>query len=173
MNGYSRDEMERILKDYGDMVYRMAIVQVKKQDVAEDIYQNVWMKLLRQKNRIEPEEHLKAWLLRSTINCCKDYWKSAWVQRISWKGNEPAEDFTDNAAENNDTKQQSGHVTECVQALPEKYRTIIHLYYYEGYHHKEIAQMLHMNENTVYSRLARGRERLRKMLQKEAGEYEY
>ena len=85
MGIYSRDEIEKILNQYGDTVYRMAFVQVKKHDVAEDIYQDVCMKLLKQNAYIEPEEHLKAWLLRTTINCCKDYWKSAWVKRLSWK----------------------------------------------------------------------------------------
>jgi len=77
MSIYSRDEIEGILKRYGDMIYRMAYIQVKNRDVADDIYQEVCMRLVRQKTRIEPEEHLKAWLLRITINCCKDYWKSS------------------------------------------------------------------------------------------------
>lgn len=106
MGIYTRTEMEEILKRYGDTVYRMAFIQVKNRDTADDIYQDVWMKLLRQKSRIEPE----------------------------------------------------------------KYRTIIHLYYYEDYSQKEIADMLHMKENTVASRMARGRERLKNPhLHKEVG----
>ena len=63
MGIYSCEEIEKILNQYGDSIHRMALIQVKKDDVAEDIYQNVCMKLLRQKAYIEPEEHLKAWLL--------------------------------------------------------------------------------------------------------------
>ena len=168
MGIYSRDEIEKILIRYGDTIYRMAFIQVKTHDAAEDVYQDVCMKLLRQKARIEPEEHLKAWLIRTTINCCKDYWKSSWVKRISWKENSGQEETVEV-----DNGEDIGYVTECVQKLPEKYRIIIHLYYYEDYSQKEIANMLHMNENTVASRLARGRERLRKMMEEEANVYEY
>lgn len=191
MNIYSRDEIEKILHQYGDMVYRMAYIQVKNSDVADDIYQEVWIKLIRQKYHIEPEEHLKAWLLRTTINCCKDYWKSAWMQKISWK--ESKQEFSE---ENQDCgelwetlefcsggsgkcretwelyrevgeKQVGGYVTECVRKLPEKYRTVIHLYYYEGYDQKEIASLLGTNENTIASRMVRGRERLKKIMKED------
>lgn len=164
MGIYSRDEVERIINQYGDAIYRMAFIQVKKYDVADDIYQDVCMRLIRQKVYIEPEEHLKAWLLRTTINCCKDYWKSSWIRCISWKEKNEGEEAYE---EVNDEEQSIGYITECVQRLPEKYRIIIHLYYYEGYTQKEIADMLHMNENTVASRLVRGRERLKRMLGEE------
>ena len=167
MGIYSRDEIEKILKQYGDTIYRMAFVQVKKHDVAEDIYQEVCVKLLKQKARIEPEEHLKAWLLRTAINCCKDYWKSAWVKRLSWKEIEETSEVTVKAEEHD------GYLTECVWRLPEKYRSLIHLYYYEDYSQREIAEMLHMKENTVAIRLLRGREKLREMLMKEDRNYEF
>ena len=169
MGIYSRDEIERILKTYGDTIYRMAFIQVKNQDAADDIYQNVCMKLLKQNVYIEPEEHLKAWLLRTTIHCCKDYWKSSWIQRISWESPSEKEESYEAIKE----EQGAGYITECVQRLPEKYRTIIHLYYYEEYSQKEIAEMLRMKENTVASRLARGREKLKKMLEKEEHVYEF
>lgn len=167
MGIYTRTEMEEILKRYGDTVYRMAFIQVKNRDTADDIYQDVWMKLLRQKSRIEPEEHLKAWLLRTCVSCCKDYWKSAWIRRVStmvYAGEEEAVDGYGGHS-GYDGDDDAGYLTECVRALPEKYRTIIHLYYYEDYSQKEIADMLHMKENTVASRMARGRERLKRMLE--------
>lgn len=169
MGIYSRDEIEKILKKYGDTIYRMAFIQVKNPDTADDIYQNVCIKLLKQKEPIEPEEHLKAWLLRTTLHCCKDYWKSSWIQRIVWETPSEKEDSYEGIKE----EQSPGYITECVQRLPEKYRAIIHLHYYEEYSQKEIADMLHMKENTVASRLARGREKLKKMLEKEAKEYEF
>lgn len=158
---YSRDEMEVILKKYGDMVYRMAYVEVKKPEVADDIYQEVWIKLIRQKAHIEPEEHLKAWLLRTTINTCKDYWKSAWMQKISLQEDESKADIVD------DRIQEFGYITECVHSLPEKYRTVIHLYYYEGYSQKEIASLLSVKENTVASWMKRAKERLKSMLKED------
>lgn len=166
MSSYRRDEMERMITEYGDMVYRMAYIQVKNRDVADDIYQEVWIKLLRQKVQIESEAHLKAWLLRTTINCCKDYWKSAWVQKIVGSTEKEVEETAVVESDAN------GWVTECVQRLPQKYRAVIHLYYYEEYSQKEIASMLGMKENTVASLLKRGRDRLKTMLAEKEGAYD-
>lgn len=167
MSSYRKDEMEKILTEYGDMVYRMAYIQVKNRDVADDIYQEVWIRLIRQGNRIEPESHLKAWLLRTTINCCKDYWKSAWVQKIVGSMEKEVDEVTMMEPDENHW------VTECVQRLPQKYRTVIHLYYYEDYSQKEIAQLLGIKENTIASLLKRGRDRLKNMLEEKEEVYEF
>jgi len=168
MNGYSREEIQAILKKYGDMIYRTAYIQLKNREHADDIYQEVCVKLIKQKERLDNEEHLKAWLLRTTINCCKDLWKSAWWQKV---------DFTESAPDKEcsiDTDEDTGWITECVHRLPEKYRIIIHLYYYEEYGIKEIAQLLKLKQNTVGTRLARGRDKLKTMLNnKEARNYEF
>ena len=176
MSIYSRDEIEGILKRYGDMIYRMAYIQVKNRDVADDIYQEVCMRLVRQKTRIEPEEHLKAWLLRITINCCKDYWKSSWVQRITWCQTDDANAEEEATFEQTDMSenQSMGYVTECVQRLSQKYRVVIHLYYYEDYSQKEIARLLGKKESTIASWLRRGREQLKTILnEREAYMYEF
>lgn len=167
MRAYSHKEIEEILNTYGDTVYRMAYAQVKSRELADDVYQDVCVKLLKQKRKIEPEEHLKAWLLRITINCCKDYWKSAWVQKISWSTNSK-ENLE--ALGNNHMEQETGFVTERVLNLPEKYRTVIHLYYYEGYSQKEIAELLGKKENTIASQLARGKALLKIELEKDKEE---
>ena len=151
---YSRDELENIIKKYGDSVYRLAYLKMKNKDKADDIYQNVFLKLIKQDNRIEPEEHLKAWLMRTTVNCCKDYWKPSWHRKVSYEEKEP----------DAGNGQENGYLTELVQDMPEKYRTVIHLFYYEGYSIKEIALMLGKKENTIASQLSRGRERLKGML---------
>ena len=62
---------------------------MKNKDKADDIYQNVFLKFIKQGNRIEPEEHLKAWLMRTTVNCCKDYWKSSWHRKVSYEEKAP------------------------------------------------------------------------------------
>ena len=151
---YSRDELENIIKKYGDSIYRLAYLKMKNKDKADDIYQNVFLKLIKQDNRIEPEEHLKAWLMRTTVNCCKDYWKSSWHRKVSYEEKEP----------DAGNGQENGYLTELVQDMPEKYRTVIHLFYYEGYSIKEIALMLGKKENTIASQLSRGRECLKGML---------
>lgn len=176
MSIYSRGEIEEILKKYGDMIYRMAYIQVKNRDVADDMYQEVCMRLIRQNTRVEPEEHLKAWLLRITINCCKDYWKSSWVQRIAWHQGDDTDVEVESTYEKMDMSenQPMGYVTECVQRLSQKYRVVIHLYYYEDYSQKEIAILLGKKESTIASWLRRGREQLKTMLnEREAYMYEF
>ena len=156
-NSFSRDELEEIIKKYGDSVYRLAFMNVKKRELADDIYQDVFLKLIKKKERIDSEEHLKAWLLRTTINCCKDYWKSRWFKSVLYE---------DKDLDAFDEEKKTGYVTECVQKLPEKYRNVIHLYYYEGYCIKEISEMLGRSENTISSQLARGRKKLEGILSK-------
>ena len=156
-NSFSRDELEEIIKKYGDSVYRLAFMNVKKRELADDIYQDVFLKLIKKKERIDSEEHLKAWLLRTTINCCKDYWKSRWFKSVLYE---------DKDLDAFDVEKKTGYVTECVQKLPEKYRNVIHLYYYEGYSIKEISEMLGRSENTISSQLARGRKKLEGILSK-------
>lgn len=167
---YKREEIEEMINKFGDMVYRFAYIQVKNPDMADDVYQNVWLRLLRVRKKIEPEEHLKAWLLRTTRSCCKDVWKSFWYQKISLQD----ADVLLEEKSDGEVLKEDGYVTECVRRLPEKYRGIIHLYYYEGYRQKEISELLGIKENTVASRLARGREKLKKILESdEVKNYEY
>lgn len=167
MSAYKHDEIESILKKYGDMIYRTAYIQVKYREYAEDIYQEVCIKLLKQEVRIEPEEHLKAWLLKVTINSCKDFFKSAWQRKVVFTAFHIDKNYGNKIRDEDGI----GKITEFVQALPEKYRIIIHLYYYEEYSQKEIAQILGIKENTVASRLLRGRNKLKKMLEKEKGDF--
>lgn len=165
MSSYSPGEIEKILERYGDTIYRMAYLQVKSRNEADDIYQEVCLKLLRQESKIDDDGHLKAWLLRTTVNCCKDYWKSAWYRKVTFD-NEPVMERQDVSEEN-----ETGYVTECMQGLSEKYRVILHLYYYEEYSIKEIGRILRLKENTVASRLSRGRSKLKKIIEKGGKNY--
>lgn len=167
MGSYSRTEIEHIIEKYGNTIYRAACIQVKSRAQADDIYQDVCMKLLRLKSPIEGEEHLKAWLLKATNDCCKDYWKSAWYRKVTVDHQlvkEKRETYEENTG---------GYLTECMQRLSGKYRMILHLYYYEEYSIREIADLLHMKENTVASRLSRGREKLKQIFEKGGKEYEF
>lgn len=167
MGSYSRTEIERIIEKYGNTIYRAAYMQVKSRAQADDIYQEVCMKLLRLNSQIESEEHLKAWLLKATNDCCKDYWKSAWYRKVTVDHQlvkEKRETYEEGAG---------GYLTECMQQLSGKYRIILHLYYYEEYSIREIADLLHMKENTVSSRLSRGRNKLKQIFEKGGKEYEF
>lgn len=167
MGCYSRTEIERIIEKYGNTIYRAAYMQVKSRSQADDIYQDVCMKLLRLKSSIENEEHLKAWLLKATNDCCKDYWKSAWYRKVTVDHQLVKE------KEESCEIETRGYLTECMQQLPGKYRMILHLYYYEEYSIREIADLLHMKENTVASRLSRGRAKLKQIFEKGGKKYEF
>ena len=163
---YNNDRLINYYNLYSKMIYRLAFVQMKTKEQAEDILQDVFIKLMGQSIVFENEEHAKAWLIKTTINCCKDYWKSAWFRKH----------VTLDAAAEISTYLPSntkGFVTDCVKRLPTKYRYIIHLYYYEEYSLKEIADILSINENTVRTRISRARQLLKKYLGKEADNYEF
>lgn len=81
MNTYDNIDIEFCLSKYGNMVYRLAFIQVKNKEQADDIYQDVFLRLMQQKNKFNNDEHLKAWLIKTTLNCCKDFWKSAWFKK--------------------------------------------------------------------------------------------
>lgn len=151
-----RKAWEQALDDYGDMVYRLALVRIGQKQDAEDVTQNVFLLFaghLAKGGSFTDEEHEKAWLLRVTLNQSKNLLNSAWFRRRANMTEEIA--FSDS---------ERSEVYEAVQSLPERYRTVIHLYYYEGYHVREIAQLTGRKENTVKSLLKRGREQLKKAL---------
>ena len=74
-------DVEEALHTYGDMVYRLALVQMKNRSEAEDVFQEVFLRLVRYKDRIDGQEHLKPWLIRVTVNCCRKQFDSAYRRR--------------------------------------------------------------------------------------------
>ena len=151
-----RINVEQAVETYGDMVWRLALIQMKNKSEAEDVFQEVFLRLLRDTTEFRDSEHLKAWLLRVTVNHCKNHLASAWFRkRADLDEGIPA---LDNA---------ELEVVSAVAALPAKYRAVVHLYYFEGYSTKEIAEILHSRPNTVSSRLSRARALLAKALKEE------
>lgn len=142
-------------RQYIDTVYRVALNYIKSPTDADDVTQNVFLKLLQERKAFESDDHVKNWLIRVTINECKNYVRSRW-----WK----TESFEDYAATLSfDTREQS-ELFYTVMALPRKYRLPIYLYYYEGYTTREIGEILKVPKNTVCTHLKRGRELLKKEL---------
>lgn len=146
---------------YIDTVFRVAYNYLKSSVDADDVTQNVFFKLLKEKKSFEGEEHVKNWLIRVTINECKNLVRSRW-----WK----AESFEDYAATLVFDNPSHTELFYAVMELPQKYRMPIYLHYYEEYSTQEIAEILKIPKNTVCTNLRRGRELLRKSLQ-EANEY--
>lgn len=143
-----------IVEAYADMVYRAAYGLVKNQADAEDVAQDVFLSLLRAQPQFESAEHQKAWLLRTTVNKCKDHFKSAWQRRTQGLDETMSIPFT--PAEST--------VLDAVRSLPLKYRTVVYLYYIEGYSAKEIAALLGVAQNTVLSQMSRARKLLKDKL---------
>jgi RNA polymerase sigma-70 factor (ECF subfamily) len=148
-------------RKFGDTVLRAAYACCGSYAEAEDITQDVFLLLHTKPQSFTDDEHLKAWLLRVAINKSKNLRRSF---RISRTGSLETEDIS-SASYEMETPDSS--MTEQIRALPQKYASVIYLYYYEGYNTREIAEMQGKSENTVSSLLRRGREKLKLELEKE------
>ena len=141
---------------YQNMVYRTALHALGSPQDAEDAVQEVFLRLFRRGDGFDGEEHLRRWLLRVTVNCCRDTLKSPWrKRRTSWEEIPEIPVF--------DRPEQAALYRE-VMALPEKYRTVLNLFYYEEFTAREIGELLGVDTSTVTTRLARARRRLRERL---------
>lgn len=152
----SEEDVEQTIEQYADTVYRICICYLKNRADCEDLFQTVFMRYMMYEGRFYSEEHKRAWLIRVTANACKDQLKTAF-----WRKSDPLDILADSAVYITEKQQE---VMEAVLELPEKYRIVIYLFYYEGYSAVEIAEVLHKKENTVYSLLARGRKMLKTKL---------
>lgn len=155
----TEEEMNNIYNLYGDSIFKLALSYVKDYATAEDIMQNTLMKYMLNTKVFADKEYEKAWLLRVAINECKMYNRLIWnVKRVSLED-------VDLAA---DEATEDSSVLDAVFSLPTQYRMVIHLYYYEGYSVKEIANILKKKEGTVTSLMCRARKLLKEGLE---GEY--
>ena len=135
---------------YGAMVYRLAMVYLGRRADAEDVSQEAFFKLLYKAPAFADAEHEKRWLLRVTVNLCRDQLRGFLRKRaVALEEDYPME------------SPESFEIADAVVRLPEKYKTPIHLHYYEGYSVTEIADILKLSQSAVKMRLSRGREILR------------
>ena len=153
-----RAEAQRLVDTYSDLILRLSYTYLGSTDDAQDICQTVFLKLLQAPRAFESGEHERAWIIRTAINLCKDSLKSRW--RRTTVALDAAQHVPAPQAE-------EGSLLAAVELLPPKYRTVIYLYYYEGYSAKEIAALLGEKPTTVFTRLDRGRQRLRTYLEQE------
>lgn len=152
------NSIEEIIEKYSDMVLRLALNQTRSKANADDVYQEVFLRLIKNTDKIHDEEHLKAWLIRVTINCSRSMLSSYWNKNVlSLK----------EAASLETAPFEENYVYQAVLKLPKKYRTAVHLYYFEGYSVKEAAKILGQSESAVKTQLKRARDRLKPILQKE------
>ena len=149
-------EVSNAIESYSDMVLRLCGVYLKNDADAEDIFQTVFLKYALRDRPFESAAHEKAWLIRVTVNACKDLLKSFFRSKTVPLTELP--DYLSGLAP------ERLAVLEAVWSLPKTYREVIYLQYYEGYTAPEIAGILHRNPNTVYTHLARGKAMLKDTL---------
>ena len=135
---------------YGPMVYRLAMVYLGRHADAEDVTQEAFVKLLYKAPSFADAGHERRWLLRVTANLCKDQLRGFWRKRaVALEGDYPIRD------------PETFGVAEAIVALPEQYKAVLHLHYYEGYSVAEIGEILKLSQSAVKMRLSRGRELLK------------
>ncbi len=154
----TQQEILELYEKYYEMVWRICLVRFGNSHDAYDAAQETFVRLMNYGKSFHNEEHEKAWLIRTAVNYCKDVLKSSRRKNeICFESGEPieaeaiAEGYTD--------------VYEAMMDLPEQYRVVLYLYYYEGYSLKEIAAMLKTNASTLRSRFAKVKELMKGYLQ--------
>lgn len=152
--------LEEAVEQYGDTVYRISITITKNESDAQDVFQETFLRLVKYKNTIENEEHLKAWLIRMATNCGKTLVTNSWNKRT--QGIDEAA-VTEQVFEN----KEQGILFQSIRELPRNQALSLYLFYYEEYSIQEISAIMKKNVNTVKSYLKRGKERLRKRLAKD------
>ncbi len=145
----------RIVRQYSDMLLHLAISRLDTAADAEDAVQEVFLRLLTTAPEFRDATHEKAWLIRATLNYSSD------LRRKTSRADLPLDDQI--PAE----PPASSRLLSAVRALPDKYSAVIHLHYYEGYSIREISKLLGLPAPTVGTRLARGREKLRQLLEED------
>ena len=153
----SEEEAGRAIEQYADMVRRICMIHLKNYEDAEDIFQTVFLKYVLRSEPFDSPEHEKAWIIRVTVNTCRDLVKSFFRSRtvsldqLIEKPQDMPEDHSD--------------ILEAVLELPARFRDVVYLHYYEGYSAPEIGRILKKNPNTVYTLLARARQFLKTRLE--------
>ena len=149
-----KDIIEKMIEEYADMVYRIALTRCQNVENAEDIFQEVFMKFSEKNIKFESKEHEKSWLIRVTINLTKNMKGSAWNRRVVSLD----ENIEFNTKEENE-------IYSIVCDLPQNYRTVIYLLYYEGYKVNEISKLMRKPEGTIKTWLFRAREMLKEKIE--------
>jgi len=159
-----KPDVNELFEEFSDMVYRIAFVRVNHASDADDVFQDVFLRLVKHAGKLRSHEHAKAWLIRCTLNCCNSHHRSAWQKKTVGMEESICSGQTDLGYEHIE-------LLEAVRSLTPEHQEVIHLFYYEGYPGKEIADILEIGENTVKSRLRRARMELKSVWAEEENPY--
>jgi len=160
----SEEYVARAMKAWGASVWRLALSQAPSRQDAEEVYQDVFLRLATDATLFKDDEHLKAWLLRVAVNRCRDYarWKA---RRVTVDIDEVAHCIPDRCSDPDVLRKEAAHrVVSAVRVLSPKLRVVVHLYYGEELTCDEIAGVLGVKASTVRVRLKRAREQLKQAL---------
>ena len=158
--GKGRENISRMINEYGDSVLRMCCVLLKDYHLAEDVAQETFIQVMDKYETLEDPASEKAWIMKIAVNRCKNEMRRRWFKRESLdsfpelSGKDPYEHV-----DNND------RIFRAIKQLPTKYKEVILLYYYQELSAAEIGTILNINETAVLQRLKRGREKLKKEME--------
>lgn len=148
-----QDELAAAAARYRDMIYRLALNRCGDPQEAEDAAQDVLLKLCTTRRAFADEDHLRAWLVRVTINCCNSRLRAPWHKRRAHPDELPEQPVFDDPA--------SRELYDVLLRLPQQYRVVLYLFYYEDMTTQQIADALRLSQNAVTTRLTRARAALR------------
>lgn len=150
-------DAEDIFLRYGNMLYRIAVVMLGSSHDAEDAVQDTLIRYMEHQKVFQDQTHEKAWLVRVTVNLCKN--------RLLFAGRHPQVELSELTGGRQDHK--DSQLMECLMKVPQTYRAVLLLYYVMGYSIRETAQLLHISETAAKKRLERGRKKFREIMERE------
>lgn len=153
--------LEEVMEAYGEYCMRVAYLYVKDWAAAEEIVQDTFLAYYRQQERFEGRSSLKTYLVKITIHKSHDYLRS-WKRKMTYIL--PKKLVTPSIEQKKIHEEQQSELVEALLQLSIKYREVLILHYYDDYKIREIAELLQVSENTVKTRLVRGREKLKPLL---------
>lgn len=156
-------DFETALRRHADRVTRLCLVNTGNREDAKDCFQNVFLKLYLSQKEFSSEEHLKAWLIRVAVNECRSFHRTLWKRRVDLGYEEDEKTSPRQVPDSEEQiiyREECGRLLEALRSLPEKYREVLYLYYYESFSIGEISEILNLRVNTAKSRLLRGRKKL-------------
>lgn len=156
VNILEKTDYDRSVKLCLDTVYRTALNCCRNPQDAEDVVQTAFLKLLECDTPFQDDGHIRRWLIRVTVNEAHSIWRSFWRRNVSSLEEQPAEPAF--------SEPENSDLFYAVQKLPVRYREVVHLYYYEEYSIREIAELLKISETAIQTRLMRARRKLKTML---------
>lgn len=153
------EKFAEIVDLYTDSLFKIAYSICKNKQDSEDAVQNSFLKIYKSKKEFESDEHIKNYLIKVTINNCKRNFISSWNKKVIL-----VDEFSSNDFYTIDKNEEYYDVYKAVMSLPQKYRIVVHLYYYEDYSIKEISKLISQKETTVQTQLMRARLKLKNIL---------